>query len=1299
MKRNTMLLALLVLLALALPLTAGAESSGTCGENVTWTLNDSGVLTISGTGAMYDYAQDGAPWYGNKELVKTVQIENGVTSIGNEAFALCFNLTGVTIPDSVKSIGSGAFDGCSSVTGVTIPDSVTSIGNGAFSFCSSLENIQVESGSATYASVDGVLFDKDRTTLILCPQGKTGVYAIPSSVTSIGDDAFVYCSNLTSVTIPSSVTSIGNSAFAYCFSLTGVTIPDSVTSIGDGAFANCDSLTSVTIPNSVTSIEKDTFWGCTSLTGATIPKSVTSIGNGAFSGCTKLTHVYYTGSKKQWAKISVGSDNGPLNKAGIQYNYVEKKPKTIAKGSCGKNVTWVLNGNGLLTISGTGAMNDYDRGKAPWYSNRKTIKTVQIENGVTSIGDDTFADCSSLTGVAIPSGVTSLGVGAFFNCSSLTGVAIPDSVINIGVVAFSGCSSLERIQVGSGNTAYVSVDGILYDKDRTTLIACPGGKTEVYAIPESVKSIGEGAFYGCTSMTGVTIPDSVTSIGDMAFCGCTSLTYVIIPSSVKSIGKGAFYGCSSLINVTIPESVKSIGQKAFSDCSSLTDVYYSGSRWQWGWISIGSDNAPLKNAGIHYGYVETGSSMNARGFCGKNVAWMLDDSGLLTISGTGEMDDYNWSDARWNGNGEAIKTVQIENGVTSIGLYAFSGCHSLTSVTIPSSVTSIRGLAFSGCSSLTSVTIPSSVTSIDDMAFPYCSSLESIQVESGSTAYASVDGVLFDKDRTTLIRCPQKKAGAYAIPSGVKSIEHRAFDGCNSLTSVTIPSSVTSFSSSNPFDDCSSLENIQVESGSTTYASLDGVLFNKSRTTLISCPQGKTGAYAIPDSVTSIGYGAFFYCRGLTSVTIPSGVKSIGERAFSSCSSLTGVIIPDSVTSIGDDAFVYCSSLTSVSIPSSVTSIGGGTFSHCYSLTSVVIPSSVKSIGDNAFYACGRQTDVYYTGSSKQWAKISIGKDNEALTNTEIHYNFEVITSGSCGKKVTWTLDNVSGFLTISGKGAMDDYDWDESLWYSNREAIKTVQIENGVTSIGNYAFYGCSSLTSVTIPSSVTSIGYDVFYGCNSLESIQVESGSTTYASLDGVLFNKDRTTLIAYPGGKTGEYAIPSSVTSIGNSAFSGCSSLTGVTIPDSVTSIEDWAFNWCSGLTGVTIPKSVTRIGRAAFSDCRRLENIQVESGSKKYASVDGVLFDKDRTTLITCPGGKTGTYAIPDNVTSIGDYAFYRCESLTGVTIPSSVKSIKELAFHDCESLTDVYYTGSKKQWAKISIEEDNEDLTKAKIHFD
>ena len=331
---------------------------------------------------------------------------------------------------------------------------------------------------------------------------------IPNSVTSIGDYAFSYCSGLTSVTIPNSVTSINEYAFSGCYGLTSVTIPNSVTSIGEYAFSGCSGLTSVTIPNSVTYIGGYTFSRCSGLTSVTIPNSITYIGNGIFFNCSGLTSVTIPNS---------------------------------------------------VTSIGESAF-DYCSG----------LTSVTIPNSVTSIGEAAFFGCSGLTSVTIPNSVTSIGEAAFFGCSGLTSVTIPNSVTFIGKYAFADCSGLTSVTVDKNNGTYDSRDNcnaIIETSTNKLIVGCKNT-----TIPNSVTSIGDRAFEGCSGLTSVTIGNSVTSIGKYAFAGCWGLTSVTIGNSVTSIGDYAFTDCSGLTSVTIGNSVTSIGYDAFRGCSGLTKL-------------------------------------------------------------------------------------------------------------------------------------------------------------------------------------------------------------------------------------------------------------------------------------------------------------------------------------------------------------------------------------------------------------------------------------------------------------------------------------------------------------------------------------------------------------------------------------------------------------------------------------------------------------------------------------------------------------------------------------------------------
>ena len=489
---------------------------------------------------------------------------------------------------------------------------------------------------------------------------------------------------------------------------------------------------------------------------------------------------------------------------------------------------------------------------------------------------------------------------------------------------------------------------------------------------------------------------SVKSIYDSAFSQCYNLTSVVIPDSVTSIGDGAFEDCSSLTSVVIPNSVTSIGGYAFSDCTALEEIYFNAVNMN----DLSYNNNVFSNAGkngdgikvvigkdvtkipaylfrpcydssyspkiisveFEDGSVCTSIGGSAFEYCSSLTSvvipdsvtsigdWAFSESFISSVVIPDSVTSIGKCAFSWCSR---LASVVIGDSVTSIGDGAFSWCSSLTSIVIPDSVTSIGESAFYGCSSLTSLVIPDSVTSIGESAFAYCTSLSQIIVDTGNNNYSSIDGNLYSKDAKVLIQYAIGKTDSeFYIPDSVASIGNYAFSGCSSLTAVVIPDSVTSIGDW-AFSSCSSLTSV-----------------------------------VIPDSVTSIAGFAFYGCSSLTSVVIGDSVTSIGGSAFEYCSSLTSVVIPDSVTSIGNGAFYRCSSLTSVVIPDSVTSIDNGAFSACSSLTSIVIPDSVTSIGNYAFAYCSRLTDVYYTGSSEEWAEISIGSYNSYLTNATIHYNY-----------------------------------------------------------------------------------------------------------------------------------------------------------------------------------------------------------------------------------------------------------------------------------------------------------------------
>ena len=520
-----------------------------------------------------------------------------------------------------------------------------------------------------------------------------------------------------------------------------------------------------------------------------------------------------------------------------------------ASGSCGYNVTYTfVSSTGTLTIQGSGAMtNYYYSSDIPWLSYKDDIKTVIIEEGVTSIDNYAFDGCGSLTSVTIPNGVTYIGESAFNGCSGLTSVTIPNSVTRIGSSAFYNCSGLQKVIVPD-IAAWCGIN-FLGDPFNNSHHIYSDENTEItdLVIPNSVTSIGSMAFRNCSGLTSITIPNSVTSIGNSAFMNCSGLTSITIGNSVTSIEYQAFFGCSGLTSVTIPNSVTSIGSYAFSGCSGLTS------------ITVAQGN----------------TKYDSRDNCNA----LIESASNTLIVG--------------------CKTTVIPNSVTSIGSMAFRNCSGLTSITIPNSVTSIEGSAFNDCSGLTSVTIGNSVTSIGKYAFSGCSGLTSITVAQGNTKYDSRDNcnaiiesasnTLIAGCKTTIIPNGVTSIGSSAfykcsgltsvtIPNSVTSIGSEAFASCSGLTSITIPNSVTSIGNW-AFDDCSGLTSV-ISKIETPFAFGSNAFKNVSSTCVLTVPKGTRDAYIAAGWTTSVFKGGVFEEEIVENVTIAMKTGSGADRTM-----------------------------------------------------------------------------------------------------------------------------------------------------------------------------------------------------------------------------------------------------------------------------------------------------------------------------------------------------------------------------------------------------------------------------------
>ncbi len=1159
----------------------------------------------------YDYATIPQYTFYNTAIT-SIALPAAVTMIDSYAFQSCKALTSVTFGNNgtdsrLTEIKSNAFNGCTllgseEAGGIVLPATFETFGTNAFKDCTSLYSVTFLGGAL-------------------------------SALKTIGASAFQNCTSLTSINLSqqAALTSVGGSAFSGCGSLESIVIPASVTSIGSNAFINCTSLETAVINGSGV-LPNYTFDGCTALLRVTLNNEIQQIGTYAFRNCASLHAINQAdGVNSLPTQLSV------LGNASTSAAYVFQNCTSLGNITIPDGVTSIAKYN---------------------FSGCTALSSVTLGANVTAIYPRAFENCTSLTSITLPDGLLNLGVSqnitdshtaagsgsssttitsgnlsstsvssnGVFAGSGLTSITIPASVKAIGPDAFNGCVSLTSVTIeglADGTSALLGIGARAFNG--CTLIS------QSFTIPESVDYVGayafagagitevtwnspsivrEYTFSGCTALQSVTLNGAVTQIEPYAFSGCTQLSQIELPESLVNLGDkpasnsynaiyivdgGVFMNCTSLTSVNIPAGVEFIPAQTFAGCTQLANVTFNNA------------TVRLLNNNVFAGCtaLQSGDPASAPAEGSATLISIMNDAIYLDRYTNGQRTERVLSAYRGTGTG-----VTFAEGVTSIGIGAFAGNTTITSVTIPLTVSAIEGAAFIGCTALKTV----------DFEVP---------AEGDETEYS------------------------LAFPSTGKA-DSGAFANCTALTTFTIPEHTTTFRL-NPAGSTTSTDGIYLLSGCSAlkdvyYNALDcGDLAERS---YLFCGAGDGGiTLHIGEDVTSIPA----YLAGASSASNAAKIKNV-------------VFLGDKVETIGEGAFRYCTSLTGIDLPASVTEIGSQAFENCASFVQFTVPANVKSIGSNAFKNCAKLRVVVNLSSLTITAgdsgnggvaanAILVTTDPNAtnLTTTQDGFIFyddgtDVWLFGYVGTNTAITLP-----ASFNGKS----YGIYEYAFQGNT-SLTSVTISGGVTSIGDYAFEGCSGLTSVTISGGVTSIGDYAFDGCSGLTSVTISGGVTSIGAY-------------AFDGCKKIErLTLSEGLQTIGNYAFRDCTSLTGVTVPSSVTSIGAYAFDGCKKIEKLILSEGLQTIGNYAFQDCDAVVDLIIPSTVTSIGMAAFYGCGALTTVIFHDSDDPTRTLEIADGTNSTYTAAFGNCPNLISLRLPEELTHLGNRAFQNLPKLQTIYW---------------------------
>lgn len=1159
-------------------------------------------------------------------LIANVSIPKGIAEIESGAFSSTGLVSVNFAEDSqLELIGNGAFQ-WSNLRKITLPDTVQAIDLAAFASCQELS--QVTFGADSKCTVlGGYAFSGTR----MLKQIK-----VPDSVRSFGELCF-YQSGLEEIEIGAGY------AFSGASKLTEVTLNDGLIEIGRYAFSDCESLQTPVFPEGLERISENAFENCSSMTEkCLIPKSVSALGRFAFAYDYNLTAIEIEPESKL-NRLGYGV----FGYCGIEDFTVPENVSTMGQEvftGCKNLVTVTFEGESQLeriaawTFQGADALRriTFEEGSS------LTLLEARALEGLTSLNHLDLKYCTKLQ---------EIDNYALNHCSSLTDISLPQSLTVIGRYAFQGCTSLKKLTVPAklsqiGRYAFVDTDKIeiyfkasvlpegLEEKWNEDVAAYYLGVSDVVSSGEWEYALTEDgdasivAYHGSATDIALDKIDGhdIISIGGKVFQDNTSLRSITLPETLTGIYQNAFAGTTELQKITIPAAVRVVDDYAFARSGLAKVEFAAGSKL----VTLG-----------RYAFTET-----------KNL------TKLTLPEGVDRIRDYTFYKS-------GIKELTFADGAepTQIGRYAFAGS-ALTDFTVPDSVTNIDYNAFSDATSLTKVdlgngekltlqgnafynsgltevTIPAGVDHIGELCFAGCENLEAIRVAEDNQRYSSDEDILYNKAQSTLITCPANKEGSYTVKSTVTSFGFAAFEK-SKLSQITIPQdSRLSTIGYRAFMRCEKLEQISIPAG---LQSIDRYAF-------AYCSSLKTVEVPEGSQLGGIYKSAFYNCSQLESIRIPDGVQEIGAYAFYGCNSLNNMDITDNskLMSIDDHAFEH-TAVTDFAMPKDLVEIGTAAFNGA-KLDTLIVNDSIQEIGRNAFADCGLAkmtklefpVSVTYLGNgalkgANTIEELTLPFFGEYLGAEAGNGYINTVKLDDLFAQEQWTtIGNLKKLTILQGQFVPEEYCW-------SVEGISEVNLPDTVTEVGACAF--CStSLTQISLPENLLVIRERAFEATSPERVVFPEKVNKINAS---AFRNCSRLTKID----------LPKSLNFIGEEAFYN-TSLEEVTLPDKLNYIQKRAFA-LSSLKNIEIPAGVTSIGEGAFSENKNLERIDVDEQNEAYCSVDGVLYNIEKTELLCVPGKLTGSVTIPNGIQRVGDYSFAGT-GVTEVVLPDSLKVIGEGAF--------------------------------------